>query len=372
MNKERIRHMFTTLVSIDSPSKEEQAVGTYIKEQLKDLKPTMVVEDEAGKAIGGNCGNIIAKWEKTADNRPAILFSAHMDCVTPCIGVEPVLEDGVYRSKGDTVLGSDDKAGLTAILEGIRLFLEQKIEHGTIWVVFTISEEIGLLGAKGCAFDFGSVDMAYALDIGGAPGLIVTEGPGQNSVDITLHGKTAHAGLAPETGINALVMAGQGMINCPCGRIDDETTANIGTIQGGTATNIVPDKAVLRGEVRSLCLEKLDRYTEDMKRAFEEAARAMGGKVDIQIQRSYDPIKIEETSATVQCAKEAALALGYPTSIEKTGGGSDANVFYQKGIPMALLAVGMTYPHTTSEEIQEAHLYESVQWVCEILKQGNK
>ncbi len=371
IHKNNMHETFCTLAAIDSPSKEERAAADWLKARLALMGADIVEEDAAGEAVGANSGNVIAKWEATAPHLPSLLFSAHMDCVSPCRGVRPVLENGVYRSQGDTILGSDDKAGITAILEGIRCFLAQEPQHGAIWAVFTICEEIGLLGAKHFTYDVGTIDMAYALDISGAPGGIVVRAPGQNSLHITLHGKTAHAGLAPETGINALVMAARGIAASPCGRIDEETTANIGIVRGGTATNIVPDTAVIEGEVRSLNPEKLVRYTADMKAAFETAAAELGGTADILVESSYEPMELAANSPTVTCAKAAAESLGFPVRIESTGGGSDANVFCRRGLPMAILAVGMTHPHTTKEELQEIHLYQSGAWVYEILRQAH-
>lgn len=252
VNEDRMRHTFEDLVKIDAPSKGEREVCDYLKKKLRALGAAKITEDNNGSVNGGNSGNLIAVFNANTESLPSIALTAHMDCVENCRGIEPVLEDGVYRSKGDTVLGGDDKAGVAAILEGLALMKETYIPHGKVTVIFTVQEEIGLCGSSSIEEKYISgIDFGYTLDGDGSAGSAYTAGPSEYTLDFTCKGIAAHAGMAPEKGTNAIAMAGLGISLCPTGRIDDETTCNIGLIEGGTTVNIVPDRCVVHCEARS-------------------------------------------------------------------------------------------------------------------------
>ncbi|CUH94605.1 putative protein YqjE [Propionispora sp. 2/2-37] len=367
VNCERMLHEFLELVKIAAPSRQERKVADLLKNRLKQMG-LKVEEDDTGRKIGGNSGNIFAFLPGNVPGKPAILFTAHMDCVEPCEGIIPVLSDGVITSSGNTILGSDDKAGVVAIMEALRVVLEKKIPHGDVQIVFTVSEEGGLEGSKHLDKTRLQADFGYALDSGGTPGKIITKAPGQDHIAVVIHGKTAHAGVAPEDGINAIIVAGKALAQLKHGRIDDETTANVGIIRGGQATNIVPDRVELACEARSRDLNKLAEQTQHMKGIFEQTARENGCRAEVLVERAYGPYELSNDSPVVKLAVKAAEHIGLQPLLEATGGGSDANFFNNYGVPTAVLGVGMSKVHTTEEYIKETDLYKAGDLVIAILK----
>ncbi len=336
------------LVQIDSESRNERAVADYIKARL-EAYGYQVKEDDAGSAIGGNAGNVIA-YHRGNGTGKSVLFCAHMDTVAPGNGVKPIVEDGVIRSDGTTVLGGDDKAGIAAILEALQNMHDTGAQHGPIQVVFTVAEEIGLLGAKHLNLDeLQPVDAAFFFDSDGMPNQICVASPYHIDITATFHGKASHAGVEPEKGISAVQMAAKAIASMKLGRLDEETTANIGMIQGGTATNVVAGETVIHGEARSLVKEKVDAQIQHMKACCTEAAMQMGGSVDVEIEECYAAINLDETSTTVQLAQKAAQRLGMVPTLVKSGGGSDANVFCGKGIPATNIGCGMNNVHSVQE-----------------------
>lgn len=371
MNKERVLQEFFELVRIPCESRKEREVADLLKKKLTDLGAD-VFEDNAGEKIGGNAGNVIAYLKGNTEGVPVVLLSAHMDCVYPCVGIEPVLEDGIIRSKGDTVLGGDDKSGVAAILEGIRVAKEEGFPHGDIQVIFTVSEESGLSGSKNFDPKNLKADFGYALDSSGSPGKVIVMAPGQYKIDTLIHGKTAHAGIAPEEGINAIVVAGKALAKVPDGRIDEETTCNIGLIEAGQATNIVPDICKITSEARSRNEDKLEKLVKEIKETFETVSQENGAKAEVTLTKAYNPYVLDPESPLVQLAVRAARNIDLPDTCEGSGGGSDANFFNAMGIPTAVLATGMSKVHTTDEFLKEEDLYNSALWVAEIIKEVAK
>ncbi|MEG6584281.1 M20/M25/M40 family metallo-hydrolase [Dendrosporobacter sp. 1207_IL3150] len=366
INKKRMLSEFLELTKIRCSTKAEREVGDLLKQRLINLGLD-VFEDEVGVQIGGNCGNIIGFLPSNVARAETIMLSAHMDCVEPCGNVSPIVEGGIIKSCGNTILGADDKAGIAAILEGIRAIVENKLPHGGIQVVFTVSEEGGLDGSKNINKKHLKAAMGYALDSGGEPGQIITKAPGQNSIDVIIHGKKAHAGVAPEQGINAIVLAGKALAELKQGRIDEETTANVGIINGGNATNIVPDRVEIKCEARSRNVEKLAAQTEHMRNTFERVALENGGRVEVNIHHAYDPYVLTDDAPVVQLAVKSAESIGLKPVIQATGGGSDANFFNGYGVPTAVLGVGMSKVHTTEEYIKEEDLYNTAELVVAII-----
>ncbi|EGO63969.1 M20/M25/M40 family metallo-hydrolase [Acetonema longum] len=371
INQQRLLAEFFEMVKIKCSTRAEREVADLIKKRLQSYGGNVTVtEDNTGEKIGGNCGNIIAYVKGSVASAPVVMFSAHMDCVEPCGGVEPVLKDGIITSAGNTVLGGDDKAGVVAIMEALRVAHEQKIPHGDIQIVFTVAEEGGLNGSKNMDPKALKADFGYALDSSGIPGKIIVKAPGQNKIEVVVTGKTAHAGLAPEEGLNAIVLAGKALAAIKEGRIDEETTANIGIIKGGGATNIVPDRVEIICEARSRNMAKLEAQTKSMVETFEQVVAANGGKTEISVKKAYGPYVLSENDPVVKLAAQAGSAVGLPITMEGTGGGSDANFFNSYGVPTAVLAVGMSKVHTTDEYIKEADLYSTAEWVLELIKQA--
>lgn len=365
-SSQRLIRQFIELVTIDSPSGEERAVADYLKNELGRLGME-VVEDGAGEKLGTSSGNLIARLEGNRD-APAILLAAHMDTVVPGRGIKPVLREGAIYSSGDTILGADDKAGIAVILEVVRQLREKRIPHGRIEVLFSVGEEQGLLGAK--LLDYGqlSAEMGFVLDSSGEIGSFVVQGPEQNQIEATVSGRAAHAGINPECGINAIQVAARAIANMHLGRIDAETTANIGVIQGGEARNIVPEKVFIKGEARSLKPERLEAVTRQMVQELEREAEAAGAAVEVKVERLYPAFSLSEDRTVVKVAEEAARRVGLTPRREKSGGGSDANIINGMGIPTVNLGVAMRQVHTREEHIYLSDLEKLAALVLEICR----
>ena len=270
INKQRVLDEFFELIQISCPSLGEREVADLLKKRLEELGGKVTEDMQSAKALNGTAGNLVADFKGTVAGAPRILLNAHMDCVNPCAGIKPRIEDGVIKSDGTTILGGDDKGGVVAILEALRCLKEQNLPHGDIQVVFSVSEEQGCAGAKNLDTSLLHSDIGYALDSSGRPGKIIFAAPGQNKIFAKVHGKTAHGGVAPEKGINAIKKAAEILMDVPTSRIDEETTCNIGIIHGGSATNIVPDLVEIAMDCRSRNPEKLEKLTADIVAAYKK------------------------------------------------------------------------------------------------------
>lgn len=365
IDKARLKKTFLDMVHIASPSRHERKMADYVTRVLAELGAD-TAEDKAGEIIGGEAGNVIAQFRGTVEGAPTILLSSHMDTVTPCDNIEVIEEDGIIRTDGRTVLGGDDKAGIAAILEALRVVKEKDIPHGNIEVVFAIAEEAGLLGSKNLDRDLVRAEMGFVFDSSGVPGQAIIKAPSSNAMHMTVRGKKSHAGLAPERGINAITLAARAIAEAKQGRIDDETTANIGVIKGGTATNIVPDVVEVWAEARSHNEEKLERATEALLAPFRKIAD--GGSCDIEVTREYDAYSLDETEPVVGVVRDACKRAGLTVDLVATGGGSDGNNFNRLGLPSVVLGVGMTDVHTTAENIRIVDIENSARLALAIIQ----
>ncbi|MBC2723456.1 M20/M25/M40 family metallo-hydrolase [Desulfosporosinus sp.] len=367
INRERLLAEFLELIRIDSPTKNEREIADVLKGRLQSMG-LAVTEDNVGQRIGGNSGNVFAYLKGNLPKAPIILFSAHMDTVDPCLNIEPVLHEGVISSKGPTILGADDKSGIAPILEALRTIKEQNVPHGDIQIIFSVAEEGGLKGAKNLDQALLKADLGFVMDCVGGPGEIILAAPGQDRLNVMIKGRAAHAGFAPEDGISSIVVAAKAISSMSTGRIDEETTSNIGTIQGGRATNIVADRVDITCEARSRDLWKLEHQTAHMCETFQRCAEEMGAVAEIEVIRLYEPFTLTEDSQVVAIASQAARSAGLNVITGVTGGGSDANYFNRYGVPCAVLGTGMHKPHTTEEWIEEEDLYKTTNLLLEIIK----
>ncbi|HBN95879.1 MAG TPA: peptidase M20 [Firmicutes bacterium] len=365
INQQRLVDEFLELVKIDSASKDERLMADALIAKMGALG-FAVTEDDAGEKIGGTSGNVIGILEGQKE-APALLFCAHMDRVHPGLGIKPQLKDGVFTSDGTTILAADDVAGIVAILEAIRIIQEQRIPHGRLEILFTVAEEGGLFGAKSVDASQFQAKAGFFMDAGGPVGTIVTAAPAQKGLQVTIHGKASHAGVAPEEGISAILVAAEAITKMKLGRIDPETTSNIGVIKGGEATNIIPNKVELRGEARSLDNDKLDVQVNHMVEAINSTCHDHGAWADIQVDHSYSAFGLGEDDVAVKLALKAAQAIGLEPSLERTGGGSDANIINGYGIPSVVLGMGYTNVHTTSEAISVEQLVAAAKYVLSII-----
>jgi tripeptide aminopeptidase len=367
INEERILQEFLELVQIDSPTMHERKIADVLIKKLAGLK-LQVSEDKAGQVLNTGTGNIIGRLPGNAAGLPPVMFCAHMDTVEPGRGVRPVVKEGVVTTAGDTVLGGDDKAGIAAILEMLRVLWERKLPHGDIEVVFTVAEEGGLKGAKNLDYDALKAEMGFVLDCSGSAGTIITRAPAQYRIVASIFGKAAHAGISPEEGVNSIVVASQAIAKMKLGRIDDETTANIGVIEGGKATNIIPELVNIEGEARSINPAKLEEQTEHMCRVLEETAAENNARARIEKEFLYPALNLTEEDPVVRVAMAAARSLAIDPVLVSTGGGSDANILNGKGIPTANLGIGMCKVHTTEEYITVKDLVLNARYLLEIVK----
>lgn len=364
----RLIEEFFELVKIDSETKHEQVIAPILMNKLEALGFS-VIQDDSAEKTGHGAGNLIATLKGTKADVDTIYFTTHMDTVVPGKGIQPVLkEDGYIYSDGTTILGADDKAGIAALFEAIRRLNEQSIPHGDIQVVITAGEESGLVGAKELDPALLTAKYGYAIDSDGTVGGIVTAAPFQAKLWTTITGKTAHAGVAPEKGISAITLASKAISAMKLGRIDAETTANIGRFEGGQATNIVCDLVHILSEARSINKEKLDAQVAHMVATFEESAEKLGGTAKTETQLMYPGFRFEDDHEVVQVAKKAVERIGRTADIKTSGGGSDANVIAGFGIPTVILSVGYEEIHTTNERMPVEELEKLADLLVEIVK----
>jgi len=370
LNKERLLNDFLEMVRIPSASKKEGVFAAYLQDKLEQMGFQVTVDTKAGQTIGADLGNIIGYLPGKSDGIPSLLFSAHMDTVYPCECIIPQIKDGMVCTDGTSILGADDKAGIAAILEAIRSLQEEGSALGPLEVVFTICEELGLLGARYLDYSLIRSKYGYVLDAGGEPGTIINRAPAQDKFKATIYGKAAHAGFNPEEGISAIQVAAAAIAKMKLLRIDSETTANIGFISGGGATNIVTDKVELQGEARSLVNEKLDAQMTHLKECLEAACQEFGATLDLEEERSYQAFQVLEDDPIVQLAVKAAEEIGLPVRVMSTGGGSDVNYINTRGIKTINLGIGMSKVHTTEEYIKIDDLEKTTRLVAAIIKKA--
>lgn len=370
---QRMAETFIALVKIDSLSRREGRLAGELQKRLEALGAEIVF-DRAHEQIGGECGNLIARF---GGNRPGppLLFNAHMDTVGPGEGIRPILTDGLFTSDGSTILGADDKSAIAILLEALTVIVEDELPHRPLEVVLTVCEEVGLLGAKHLDFSLISARLGYALDATDTAG-IVTRAPAANRLEFKIHGKDAHAGAAPEKGINAIWLASRAIATQTLGRIDHETTCNIGLIEGGLAINIVPSLVTVKGEVRSHNEQKLERVTATLVAGFEAAVAAYPKpdpqsplpRLEVGCERDFSATCIPDDHPVVTLAQQAAANLGRELRSKPTGGGADANVFFQKGIMTGVLGTGMREMHTVRENIRLDDMLRTAELVLEIIR----
>ena len=366
INQERLLERFLKYVQIDSPTKFEREFADYLQKEMTEMGLSVSM-DNAGEKVGSNSGNLVAKLKGNTQSQP-ILFSAHMDTVSPGIGIKPKIVDGVIYSDGTTILGGDDKAGIAAILEAVETVIEKNIPHGDIEINFSIFEEGGLHGAKN--LDYSNLDskVAFVLDSGGEPGQIIIQGPAQNKIGATFIGKEAHAGVAPENGISAIQIAAEAISKMNLLRIDSETTANIGYIAGGEVTNIVTKSVEIKAEARSLDDDKLQKQTDHMVKCCEDAAEKFGGSVEMNVENAYGAFKVDEDHEIVSKVKLACENIGLKPYTAASGGGSDTNIFNANGITAVNLGIGEKKPHTLEEHLHIKDLENASRLTLEIIK----
>ncbi len=359
INRERLAASFTQLCEISSPSRKEGAIAEYLKEKFVGLGADMIYEDNSAAKTGSETGNLIIRFNGNLPKQQGLFFSCHMDTVEPANDVRVQRIGDVFTSKGATILGGDDKSGIAAIIELFAMLQENRTPYPMLEIIITTCEEIGLLGAKCLEYDKLLTNYGYALDSSGIDQVIVGA-PAANKVQVTIQGLAAHAGLCPEAGINALSLAVEALNGMRMGRLDDQSSRNFGLIQGGVATNIVPESIVLKGEVRSHSTEKLQLYTKEIFDTFEETVNRWKGSpltgakrptVTFDIIGDYPALVLAEDTPVIEKIRKASTAIGKTLQYVVAGGGSDGNIFCGYGLPTAIIATGMDKVHTLEEQL---------------------
>lgn len=348
VNEQRAVDEFQELTAIDAPSFGERQMADRLIVKLKELG-FEVEEDNAGEHFGGNAGNLYAYLPGDLPGDP-VLLSGHMDTVEPSKGKKGIIgEDGVIRSAGKAVLGADDVAGFVEILEGIRSVKEAGVPHRDIEILFAIAEELYIKGSS--VFDFSKVRAkeAYVLDISGPVGSAAYKAPSLISYQVVVTGKASHAGFDPEHGIHAIAIASEAITQISQGHVDEETTCNIGLIEGGSGTNIVPEKCIVKGEIRSYSHEKATRCVEEVENTFKKVAEKHGAESELTCEVHLIAYETVKDSVPVKRFERVSKELGLAGNLVETFGGSDNNSFAKNGIPGLVLSNGMYQAHSVNE-----------------------
>ena len=357
-DKDRLTRTLIDLIRIDSPSDEEDAMDQEVSARLSGL----------GLEVGHDSyNNVIAKLP--GDGGP-LLLSAHLDTVEPGRGIDPVVEGDVMRSGGATILGGDCKAGVAIVLEALNSVLESGGGHRAVEVVFTRHEEGGLVGARHLDYGQLSAKTGIVFDGEGPPNRITVAAPSQNVVTARIQGRAAHAGLEPENGLSAILISADILNRLPLGRIDPETTANIGRMEAGLKRNIIPEQALLDGEFRSRSNDKMRWMERQFRKVFDEAAaRYPEARISLDIENTYQAYQIGAGDPAVSVIGRALAGLELEPMLESSGGGSDANIFIQRGIMALPVGIGVRSFHTTWETAVLPEVFQGAQ-MCEAAIRG--
>jgi tripeptide aminopeptidase len=342
--------LFTELAAIPSPPGEERAVADRVLAYLRDLA-LEVDEDDCGPRIGSAIGNLYCRLEPTETDGVPLFFCAHLDTVPPQGPIEPVVEEGVVRNGTGTILGADNKSAVVAMLEATRRIVAERRRHAGVELVFTPKEEVGLVGATAFDAERLRARAGFVYDHAGPVGEIILGAPSQASIDVHVKGRAAHSGMYPEEGRSAIAAAARGIADLRLGRLDDETTANVGEIRGGTARNIVPEHCWFTAETRSHDESKIAQVVQEILDAVTFAAAGGECDVETQVERHFSGYRFKQDALPVRLAATALEHSGFQPQYGLSGGGADANVFNERGLECVNLANGMANIHTPDEQI---------------------
>jgi tripeptide aminopeptidase len=347
--------LFLELCRIASPPGEERAVADRVVAELRGLG-LEVEEDDAGAAIGSTIGNLLCRLPGRVEGGTPIFFCAHLDTVPPQGSLEPVVVDDVVRNAGGTILGADNKSAVVAVIEAARRIVTEGRAHAGVELLFTPKEEVGLLGAGAFEHTKLEAELGFVYDQAAPVGDVIMGAPYQRSMLVRFHGRPAHSGMVPEEGRSAIVAASKAIADLRLGRIDEETTANVGLVSGGSARNIVPEWCELEAEARSHDARKLAELVQEMLDTFAFAATVTECTLETEVSETYQGYRFKDSDPVVQLARTALERCGHEFVPTLTGGGADANVFNAKGLPCLNLANGMMQIHTADEHIAVADL----------------
>ena len=370
INEERLKQTFVELVGVPCPSGDEKAEAELLISIMKAMGLDVAVDD-AGEKCGSTTGNVWGFLKGNVPGAVRLFFEAHMDSVAPTTGTTVIEKDGVLYSDGTTTLGGDDKSGIAAVLEAVQCVIENDLPHGDVQVCFTIGEETGSNGVRFMDKSMLKADVGYCMDSNGHPGAIYNASPKAINLKLKVHGKSAHAGMEPEKGINAIMLAAKALHALPSyGRLDEETTLSVDMINGGLASNIVPELCEVIVDMRCPDEEKLERLKNETIALFRNIVESGGGTLETEVKDVAPGVNLSAAHATVKLATAAAEKLDFPVSTGFTGGCSDANFLCGMGLPTVLLATGMDKIHTTEECLALEDLYNAARWVLRIIREA--
>lgn len=346
---------FLEMVKIDSESGNEKEMINYLEKEFQLLGAETYIDDY---------GNLLCRLEAlNASNETPILLSCHADTVMPGTNIQPVIKDGVIYSNGKTILGADDKAGIAEMLEALRIADSRPV----VEVAISRQEEIGLLGVNNLDFSWLKAKKGFLLD-NDTLDTIVIGGPSYFTLDVLIKGRAAHAGMEPEKGINAVLAASKAIAALPLGRLDEETTSNVGVIKGGLIRNGVPDETSFLAECRSLNHNKAVNLAKQMEEIIQKQVASVGAKVSIQLENPIQAVQIPPDSETVIISKQALLKAGIIAKTTFITGFTDASVYNNKGIEMAVVGIGARLEHSTEEHIYISDMEKALTMIVEILR----
>lgn len=362
MNENKLIELFLDIAKIDALSGKEKPLADYIKSFLARYQ-YKVFEDDSNKYSNSNSGNLICK---IGDGGDFILLS-HMDTARTTKNVKPVLLSDRITSSGDTVLGVDNRVGIAAILYTIEKLHEQRINHKDFTVAFTTCEETTLLGSKNLELN-GSIKVGFVLDSATRPGTFISSASGAMGFEVKIIGKATHSALDPEKGINAIEVAAKAISKIKQGRIDADTTVNLGTIKGGSATNVIPDQVEVNGEVRSFNTNKIKKIVEDIENCFETEAEKLSAKVIFKSDWDFMPYTVLIEDDVFLKTSDVLKKVGLDPKPVTSLSGSDANSLNGMGIKAVNLGIGAQNPHSNDEFILLEDLYKTAEIVLELVK----
>ena len=372
MTQPSIVEEFLQLVSLNVNSRDERAIADVLIAKLTHLG-FEVEEDQAGESISGNSGNLIAFLPGNCpqqDKIPTILFSAHIDRVGNHGAICARIEGDALVSDGTSILGADDVSGICAILDGVRQVLHDKSPRGGLEIVFSVAEEVGLLGVKNLDFSRLKSKMAYVIDSGGPLGTLINEAPTMYDIEVKVYGRSAHAGLEPEKGLSAIKVAAVALARLREGRLSPFTTSNFGTFKAGKVTNIICDYAEIRGEARSLRAEELEEYLSEVRSVFGQAAHEFGATIELNLNLECSGFKVEANEPVIELARRAMAKLGLDIHICSSGGGMDGHLFNQNHIKAVGISPAYEGVHTPKERQPLAPLIKCGQLVASIIREA--
>lgn len=352
---ERMIEQFMEMIKIDSESGNEEKMINYLQKEFNKIGAATEKD---------SYGNLIAILPaKGCENKEPVLLSCHADTVKPGVGIEPIIDNGVIRSKGDTILGADDKAGIAEMLEALRIAeIRPPIE-----VAISRQEEVGLLGVKNLDYSKLTAKKGFLLD-NDTLDTIVIGGPSYFTIDVTVKGRAAHAGMEPEKGINAIQAASCAISKLKLGRLDNDTTANVGIINGGMVRNGVPETATFLAECRSLDHAKAGSLADEMKITILKEVETYGAKAEVKIENMCKAVSIPEKSWVVEISKKALMKAGINATTTFITGFTDASIYNNHGIEMSVVGIGAKLEHSLDEHIYIADMKKALTMIVEMLR----